>query len=113
MTTPEKLALALIPSHDDPPLRSKEYQAGLAAFSSAVGAQGLKVSYRMHFEESVDGHSFLLSSFTIELAKSVGPFGNHRFSNYPSGDRYTRPALSRRNRDGMVRPRNSDLLVFT
>src|SRR5438128_9800741 len=35
-----------------------------------------------------------------------------RFSNYPAGDRYTHPGLSRRNRDGMVRPRNSDLLVF-
>src|SRR6266702_3686710 len=35
-----------------------------------------------------------------------------RFGNYPSGDRYTHPALSRRNRDGMIRPRNSDLLAF-
>src|SRR6266446_646064 len=35
-----------------------------------------------------------------------------RLSNYPARDRYTHPALSRRNRDGMVRPRNSDLLAF-
>src|SRR5712692_8681589 len=35
-----------------------------------------------------------------------------RLGNYPSGDRYAHPALSRRNRDGMVRPRNSDLLAF-
>src|SRR5713226_8873903 len=35
-----------------------------------------------------------------------------RFSDYPAGDRYTHFALSRRNRDGMVRPRNSDLLAF-
>src|SRR5207237_6318157 len=35
-----------------------------------------------------------------------------RFGHYSSGDRYTYPALSRRNRDGMVRPRNSDLLSF-
>src|SRR5882724_2380643 len=35
-----------------------------------------------------------------------------RFSNYSSCDRYTHPALSPRNRDGMVRPRNSDLLAF-
>src|SRR4029077_12969949 len=35
-----------------------------------------------------------------------------RFGNYPAGDRYTHPALSRRNCDGMVRPRNSDLFAF-
>src|ERR1700731_1687286 len=35
-----------------------------------------------------------------------------RFSNYRPGDRYTHLALCRRNRDGMVRPRNSDLLAF-
>src|SRR6202161_1931300 len=35
-----------------------------------------------------------------------------RFSDYPPGDRYTHLAHSRRNRDGMVRPRNSDLLAF-
>src|SRR6266478_3278911 len=35
-----------------------------------------------------------------------------RFGHYSSGDRYTHPALSRRNRDGMVRPRNSDLFAF-
>src|SRR3984893_8529529 len=35
-----------------------------------------------------------------------------RFSDYPAGDRYTHFAHSRRNRDGMVRPRNSDLLAF-
>src|SRR5713101_573887 len=34
------------------------------------------------------------------------------FGNYPSGDRYAHSAVSRRNRDGMVRPRNSDLLAF-
>src|SRR5436853_6163015 len=35
-----------------------------------------------------------------------------RCGNYPSGDRYAHPALSRRNRDGMVRPRDSDLFAF-
>src|SRR5260370_10328450 len=35
-----------------------------------------------------------------------------RFSNYPPSDRYTHLALGRRNRDGMVRPRNSDLLAL-
>src|SRR5271163_2318605 len=33
-----------------------------------------------------------------------------RFSDYPPGDRYTHFALSRRNCDGMVRARDSDLL---
>src|SRR5712691_597449 len=35
-----------------------------------------------------------------------------RFGHYSSGDRYTHSALSRRNRDGMIRPRNSDFLAF-
>src|SRR5580692_1333729 len=35
-----------------------------------------------------------------------------RFSNYRAGNRYPHRALTRRNRDGMVRPRNSDLLAF-
>src|ERR1700730_7261253 len=37
---------------------------------------------------------------------------SRRFSDFPPGDRYTHPALSRRNCDGMVRPRNSDLFAF-
>src|SRR5580700_6416927 len=37
---------------------------------------------------------------------------SRRFGNYPVGDRYTHPALSRRNLDGMIWPRNSDLLAF-
>src|SRR6202030_4008485 len=37
---------------------------------------------------------------------------SRRFSDSPPGDRYTHLAHSRRNRDGMVRPRNSDLLAF-
>src|SRR3984893_5374687 len=37
---------------------------------------------------------------------------SRRFSDFPPGDRYTHLAHSRRNRDGMVRPRNSDLLAF-
>src|ERR1700757_3909246 len=40
------------------------------------------------------------------------PKRSRRFSDYPAGDRYTHPALSRRNCDGMVSPRNSDLLAF-
>src|SRR6202166_5454497 len=35
-----------------------------------------------------------------------------RFSDDPAGDRYTHLTLSRRNHDGMVRPRNSGLLAF-
>src|ERR1700722_9714923 len=34
---------------------------------------------------------------------------SRRFSHYPVGDLYTHPALSRRNRNGMVRAGNSDL----
>src|ERR1700686_617933 len=37
---------------------------------------------------------------------------SRRFSNYRPCDRYTHLTLSRRNRDGMVRPRNSDLVAF-
>src|SRR5258708_21714442 len=37
---------------------------------------------------------------------------SRRFNNYPPGDRYTHLALSWRNRDGMVRPRKSDLLAL-
>ena len=40
------------------------------------------------------------------------PKCSRRFSNDPSGDRYTHLALSWRNRDGMVRPGNFDLLAF-
>src|SRR5882672_8621297 len=40
------------------------------------------------------------------------PKGSRRFSNYPAGDRYTHLGLSWRDRDGMVRPRDSDLLAF-
>src|SRR6202008_2414721 len=38
------------------------------------------------------------------------PKRSRRFSDYPAGDGYTHPALSRRNYDGMVGPGNSDLL---
>lgn len=69
---PEKLALSLIASDSDEPLRSDDYQKGLAEVASALKAQGIKVSFQMDFEESASSHSFLLGQFTIELAKAVG-----------------------------------------
>ncbi len=70
---PGKLALSLTPADTDPPLRSQEYQAGLNEVASALRAQGIEVSYRMHMEESVEGHTILRGDFTIGVAKAVGP----------------------------------------
>src|SRR6185312_15222760 len=67
----EKLTLQLLPSVEDKPLRSTEYQAALSKFAEQLQAHGLNPSMGMHFEESADSHSFLLGSFTIGLGKAI------------------------------------------
>jgi hypothetical protein len=54
-------------------LFSKEYQAELEKVASSLKQQGVKFSSRMRFEEAEGAPAFLLGSFTIEIAKSVGP----------------------------------------
>src|ERR1700722_1887841 len=47
-----------------------------------------------------------------QISLLLKPKRLRRFSDDLAGDRYTHLTLSRRNRDGMVRPRNSDFLTF-
>jgi len=67
----EKLSIQLLPSVEDEPLRSAEYQAGLSEFAKKLQANGMNPSMAMHFEESADSHSFLLGSFSLELGKVI------------------------------------------
>ena len=69
-----KISVELIAAETDPPLRSKEYQEGLAHFNGALRALDAKVSFRMFMQEAVDAPSFLMGGFTIESAKSIGLF---------------------------------------
>jgi hypothetical protein len=71
----EKLVLSLTPAEADPPLRSSEYQQGLAEVVSALSTQGMKVSSLVELEESAgSSETPLLGTFTVDLAKAVGPW---------------------------------------
>src|SRR5271169_7170535 len=60
------------------------------------------------------GHICIVSGQVVNrrISLLLEPKRLRRFSYDPACDRYTHLALSRRNRNGMVRPRNSDLLTF-
>ena len=63
---------------------------------------------------SEQGHVRIVARQIVNKLVSfpLQPKRSRRFGNYPSSDRYTDLTLSWRNRDRMIRARNSDLLVF-
>ena len=66
----QRIAIELIASNDDPPLRSTEYQAELAQLARDMRALDPHVSYHMFIQEGVSASSFLTGGFTI--AKAIG-----------------------------------------
>src|SRR5258707_11121577 len=81
---------------------------------------GMQRAFSMAILSGLDG-TFPDRARVLDLTRQVVNMGislllqakcSRRFNNYRPCDRYTYLAHSRRNRDGMVRPGDSDLLAF-
>ena len=66
------LTVALIPSSEDPPKRSKHYQDELSSIAKEVHGQGIDFSSRAVFMESATGGGFALGEF-YAIVKTVSP----------------------------------------
>jgi hypothetical protein len=67
-----ELSIVLIPSPDDPPKHSKEYQTELSTFAQEMRAHGIDFSTRAVLMESASGGGFSLGEFFAVL-KTVSP----------------------------------------
>ncbi len=63
-----ELRLILIPSPDDAPLSSNEYQKVLRDFSEALKSQGLGVSSRWHTNDAVGAGGGFVGEFVLAAA---------------------------------------------
>lgn len=72
-TTHEReLTITLIPSSDDPPKHTKEYQAELGTLEKEMRGQGIEFSSRAFLMESASGGGFSLGEF-YAIVKTVSP----------------------------------------
>jgi len=67
-----ELSVILVPSPDDPPKPSKEYQAELSAFAQSMRSQGIDFSSRAVMMESASGGGFTLGEFLV-VVKTISP----------------------------------------
>jgi hypothetical protein len=63
-----EVSIILIPSPDDPPIRSVEYQAELKAFSGSLTSHGIKFGARAVAMDSVHGGGYSLGEYFIAVA---------------------------------------------
>ncbi len=71
-TSQTELSIVLIPSPDDLPKSSNEYQAELSAFARSMREQGIDFSSRAYMMESAGGGGFSLGEF-LAVAKTISP----------------------------------------
>ncbi len=67
------LQVMLKPAPDDPAAENEEYQRELRDFNESLKNQGVTVSPRLFFRDSIAAHASLLGDFLITLAWTVPP----------------------------------------
>lgn len=68
----DSISIILIPSPDDPPKQSEEYQSGISALEKSMRSEEIAFTSSRYLIESTSGGGFALGEFLV-AAKSVAP----------------------------------------